>query len=60
MDYTDTQPRATPSAPMTRREWEWRSAAGMVRRFTRRPETDPVKLKWLAIERELRSNRTTA
>jgi len=45
---------------MTRKEWEWRSAAGMVRRFAKRPETDPVKLKWIAIERELRANRTTA
>jgi hypothetical protein len=44
---------------MTRQEWAWRSAAGMVRRFAGRPEADPVKLKWIAIERELRSHRTT-
>jgi hypothetical protein len=42
---------------MTRKEWEWRSAAGMVRRFARRPETDPVRLKWMAIERQLRRNK---
>ena len=42
---------------MTRKEWEWRSAAGMVRRFARRPATDPVKLKWISIERQLRPDK---
>jgi hypothetical protein len=39
---------------VTSKEWEWRFAAGMAKRFARRQPTDPVRLKWEALERELR------